>query len=164
MNSPNARTWKDAVSFLAVVVIFQAVGAFLGWLTQQDIDDWYNTLIKSPLNPPNPVFGIVWTILYLVLAVSAWLIWKAEPSRLRTVFLGIFVAHMVLNWAWTPLFFTLHMVMPAFALIVVLALSGGLLVLTSLKIDKRVATMLIPYIAWLCFAGHLTFYIALHNF
>lgn len=159
MESPR----KNILSLLAFVILLQVAGGFLGWLTSHDVDTWYQTLIKSPLNPPGYAFGIAWTILYVLLSVCAWLVWIKPENVQRKNILALFAVHMVLNWIWTPVFFTAHLVAPAFFLILVLIATALLLGKMIQPLDHRAALLLIPYIGWLSFAAHLNLYIWQNN-
>ena len=164
MNLPLMITPQKAFPFLAIVLFFQGMGGLMGWITATGIDDWYQALVKSPLNPPDYVFGIAWTILYFLLSVSFFLVWQSPKTKERTAALVLFSLHMVLNWAWSPLFFMAHQLFASVALI-------GIMIVTAVfmmafyykKISRGAALLLTPYIAWLCFAGHLSHYIWTHN-
>lgn len=163
MNTPATRTRRNLLGFLAIVFFFQAMGGLMGWITSESVGDWYTTIRKSPLNPPDALFGIAWTTLYFLLAVSFWLVWKKEPSAYRTTTLSLFTGHMVLNWLWTPVFFTLHLLFISYALILVLIFTGAMVAWMVYGADKRAGCLFIPYILWLCFAGHLSHYIWIAN-
>ncbi len=156
-NNP-AQTIHPAISFLGIVALFQAMGGLMGWITANGIDGWYQALVKSPLNPPDYVFGIVWTVLYFLLALAFWRLWKKPHSKERTYILSLFLIQMILNWFWSPLFFTAHALSPSFFLIVSLIALTGLLCWKSWPMDKIAAGIFMPYMAWLTFAGHLSFY------
>lgn len=163
MQSNATRTTNRAVSFLAWVAFFQAMGGLMGLITSQDLDSWYRGLEKSQLNPPDPVFGITWTLLYFLLSISFWLLWlRRNLPGTRTVLL-LFGGHMILNWIWTPAFFTFHLLAGSFYLILALIVTAAIVARKAYFVDKRAAWMFAPYIAWLCFAAHLSFYIWQNN-
>ena len=157
MNPVGKRTRKPLISFLIVLGVFQIVGGFLGWVSGPDA--WYDALAKSPLNPPGYVFGIVWPLLYALLAFSLWSVWQQKDSRGRTFALRLFAIHMVLNWAWTPVFFIAHQVFAALLLLYVLIFTAAMLLWLVWPMGKTAALVFVPYIAWLTFAGHLTHFI-----
>jgi benzodiazapine receptor len=159
MNSLDTRTQKPLVSFLIVFAIFQLVGGFLGWVSGPGMDGWYDSLVKSPLNPPGIVFGIVWPVLYGLLAYSFWTVWRKENLLDRNFVLRLFAAHMVLNWAWSPVFFIAHNIIAALVLLFILIFTASMLLWLIWPIDKKAAIVLVPYLGWLTFAGHLTHYI-----
>lgn len=160
----NFSVFKKLSSLALFVAGFQLMGGLLGWLTAQDVGTWYANLEKSPLNPPDYAFGIAWTILYVMLALSAWRVWmqQDEPSSRKKI-LSLFGAHMALNWVWTPVFFTAHLTGPAFFIITALIVTALWLVRMIWPVDRPAAVLLAPYIGWLCFAAHLNFYIWQHN-
>jgi benzodiazapine receptor len=145
------------------VIGFQVIGGLMGLFSPGNVDLWYDPLVKSPLNPPGVAFGIAWTILYFLLAVCLWMVWKLPDSQNRRIILTFFGIHMVMNWAWTPLFFSLHAVMSALVLLVALVITAIMLFKMIWPLDRRAAMLLLPYIAWLCFATHLNYYIWAHN-
>lgn len=105
----------------------------------------------------------MWTILYILLSVAFWLVWKKEPSKERTTVLSLFAGHMVLNWLWTPAFFTFHLLFVSYALILVLIFTAAMVAWLAYREDKRTIFAFVPYILWLCFAGHLSQYIWIAN-
>ncbi len=163
MNPTDTRTKHPVLSFLVIAVFFQAMGALMGWITAQGVDGWYQSLARSPLNPPDATFGIVWTALYFLLSVAFWIVWEKNGSKERTFALRLFAFHMVLNWLWSPLFFTAHALLPAFTLILVMIFTAAMLFWLILPLDKRAASVFVPYIGWLTFAGHLSHYILQKN-
>jgi benzodiazapine receptor len=142
--------------------------ALIGWLalcfsvaavssifSAESITHWYAGLIKPPLNPPNQVFGPVWTVLYALMAVSAWIVWKTRPSACRRRGLLLFCIQLGLNVLWTWSFFARHQPLTAFADIVVLWIGIFLTILTFRKMSRTAAWMLVPYLAWVTFASYL---------
>lgn len=148
------------ITFLAV---FQAVGALMGFITSTGTDGWYQTLERSPLNPPDYMFGIAWTILYVFLAVYSWLMTYA-PRTVRTRrILMLFAAHMALNWAWSPVFFVVHALFASYVIILILILTGLALIWMSWPVRRAGALLLVPYLLWLMFAAHLSWFIWTNN-
>ena len=139
------------------------MGGLMGWITSQSVDGWYRELARSPLNPPDYTFGIAWTILYFLLSVSFFLLWHSPKTKERSFALRLFFFHMILNWAWSPLFFTANQLFASFALIVVMIIMAVFMVVYFKKINRAAALLLIPYIAWLSLACHLSYYIWAHN-
>ncbi|MDG2051915.1 MAG: tryptophan-rich sensory protein [Myxococcota bacterium] len=141
------RNLLALIAFLVVVSMAAVFGAFFtpGW--------WYEALAKPPLNPPNWIFGPVWSALYLAMAVSGWLIWRAQPDAVRP--LALWCAQLLLNAAWSGLFFGLHR--PGLALIEILILWGvlGATVIAFWPIHRIAGMLLLPYWAWVTFASYL---------
>ncbi|HAT8321100.1 TPA: tryptophan-rich sensory protein [Legionella pneumophila] len=136
---------------------------FLGMLTQANIPSWYEELNKSGLTPPGPVFSIVWSILYALLAIVAWVLWcSRNESEMRSVFY-LYSVQMLMNWAWIPLFFVLHWTGLGFLWILVMAGLTGLLILSLKNKKESIAILLLPYLVWLLFAAYLNGMIWLLN-
>lgn len=136
---------------------------FLGMLTQANIPSWYEELNKSGLTPPGPVFSIVWSILYALLAIVGWVLWcSRNESEMRSVFY-LYSVQMLMNWAWTPLFFVLHWTGLGFLWILVMAGLTGLLILSLKNKKESIAILLLPYLVWLLFAAYLNGMIWLLN-
>lgn len=124
---------------------------------------YYNSLKKSPLTPPDYVFGIVWPILYVMMFVSAYLIQSNSKCIGFCTPLVYFTVQLLINLSWTTVFFGLQMRRTAFIMIL-LIIGFTLLTYTEfIKIEKYAAYLLIPYIAWLGFASYLNYYIIRHN-
>jgi tryptophan-rich sensory protein len=138
--------------FTLVVFIVLVVGGGLaiGFLTAPG--EWYAGLAKPPFNPPAWVFGPVWTLLYVVIAVSGWRTWQRDrggwPMRL-------WWAQLALNFLWSPVFFAAHRI--GLALLVVLALLAAILsfIAASWRPDRVAAWLFMPYAAWVAFASLL---------
>lgn len=154
---------KSFLLLAAFILAFQAIGGILGSMTSGAMDAWYIPLEKSPLNPPGYVFGIAWTILYAFLAIALWLIWKSPRTEERKNTLILFSIHMIMNWAWTPVFFGAHQVLAAFILLVAIFLTAAALCRMAWDLDRRAAFLLMPYLGWLAFASYLNHYILMNN-
>jgi benzodiazapine receptor len=118
-------------------------------------DEWYKALKKPSWNPPNSIFAPVWTALYLLMAASAWLVWRRYGLAGAILPLGLFVLQLLLNAGWTWTFFGLHR--PGLALFDILALWVVLLItlVSFWKLDLLAGVLLIPYLVWVSFATAL---------
>jgi len=147
-----ARDWVALVVFTAICLAAGGVG---GWLTNAAVKTWFRTLQRPPLSPPDWVFGPVWTTLYVMMAIAAWLVWRRRHAADVRVALTLFAAQLVLNVAWSGLFFYLQN--PAAALIEIFALEATLVatVIAFRRIDAKAAALLLPYVAWVAFAAYL---------
>jgi benzodiazapine receptor len=134
---------------LAVVVAIASLGAFF------PPGDWYATLAKPPFNPPNWVFGPAWTTLYLMIAVATWLLWRADASAARRRALRLNAVQLVLNAAWTPLFFGLQAPGLALACITLMWLAILATILGAWRVSRPAAWLLVPYLGWVSFATML---------
>jgi tryptophan-rich sensory protein len=118
---------------------------------------WYQSLLKPNWTPPPWLFGPVWTILYIMIGVAGWMIWSSRKSPRGRAAFGLFALQLVLNFAWTPVFFGLHAPGPAFGVISALvACIAGTIVVTW-RTERAASLLLIPYAAWVCFASALNF-------
>ena len=118
---------------------------------------YYASLVKPSWSPPAWVFGPVWTALYLMMAVAAWLVWRQDGWRAQRAPLSLYLLQLALNALWTPVFFGLRS--PGLALVVIVSL-GAAIVLTgrAFRPVSRIASwLLVPYLVWVVFAAALNF-------
>ena len=116
--------------------------------------DWYASLAKPSWNPPAWIFGPVWTALYLMMAVAAWVVWKRSGWRLA---IRLYFFQLLLNAAWTPIFFGARQIGWAAVEIVVLWLAIVATLAAFLRISKTAGWLLVPYLLWVTFAAFLNF-------
>ncbi len=116
---------------------------------------WYAALEKPSFNPPSWVFAPVWSTLYLLMAIAAWLVWREGGWKVQGRPLAWFVGQWALNVLWTPLFFAKHLLGPAFLEICVLTLVLLITMVLFARVRQAAALLLIPYLAWISFAGFL---------
>jgi tryptophan-rich sensory protein len=137
---------RSLLVFLVVVIALAGIGGLF------PPDGWYAALFKPSWTPPGWVFGLVWGLLYPAIAVAGWRLWRAEPSPERTISGWLWAIQLVLNAAWSPLFFGAHL--PLVALAVVLALFA--VIAAALPWFRRVsplaAWLFVPYGAWIMVA------------
>ena len=118
-------------------------------------DAWYRALKKPSWNPPNSVFGPVWTILYLLMAAAAWLVWRQYGIAGAIAPLGFFVLQLALNAAWSWLFFGRHEIAAAFLDILVLWAAIFATMLLFWRLVPVAGILLVPYLLWVSFAAVL---------
>ncbi|MCX7825429.1 MAG: tryptophan-rich sensory protein [Verrucomicrobiae bacterium] len=143
------KQWLALAGWLALCFGAAAFGGLFG------PGEWYARLRKPAWNPPNWVFGPVWTTLYIMMAVAAWRVWRLADNGARRKALGLFLAQLALNAAWTPLFFGLKQPGLAFAEIVLLWIAIGATTAAFFKLDRVAAWLMAPYLAWVSFAAVL---------
>lgn len=147
----SARVWLGLIGWLALS--FSA--ASMGGLFRPG--EWYASLAKPSWNPPAWIFAPVWTTLYALMAIAAWMVWKRGGFAVQRVPLSLFIVQLALNAAWTPLFFGLHRLGVA-AIEIVLLLAAILLTIRAFhRVSRIAAYLLIPYAAWVSFAAVLNF-------
>jgi benzodiazapine receptor len=160
---------RDILMLIVFIAISFAVAAIGSIGTAGNVDGWYATAKKAPWNPPNFLFGPVWTVLYVLMSVAAWLVWRRRYSVDTRPALVAYVVQLVLNSIWTPVFFGLYPVMGpaalwlALAIIVLLDIAVLITMLRFWPIRKVSAVMLIPYWAWVLFATTLNAALAVLN-
>lgn len=142
------------VLFLAVCLGVGGAGAFA---TSPEIAGWYRTINKPSWNPPDFVFGPVWTTLYVLMGVSAWLVWKPAGFRAAAAPLAIFAGQLGLNCAWSFIFFGAHQPGWAFGEIVLLWLAIVATMVAFARRSRLACWLLSPYLAWVSFASVLNF-------
>jgi benzodiazapine receptor len=118
---------------------------------------WYENIAKPRWRPPNWLFGPVWAVLYVMIAVSGWLVWKRAGLSGGAVPLAIYLAQLALNAAWSGLFFGLRRPDLAFAEICLLWLSIVATIAAFAGVDHLAALLLVPYLLWVTFASLLNF-------
>lgn len=124
---------------------------------------WYNNLYKSPFTPPTWVFTPVWTLLYITIAISLFLFLKSGFTKEKILPLVFFTIQMLLNFAWTPVFFGMQNIRNAYIIIVLLVVFLALIIISFYRFSKRSAYLLVPYLIWSLFAAYLNFYILINN-
>ena len=142
------------------LVISVAVAGLAGvagsFFTVSEIPTWYEGLVKPALNPPGWLFGPVWALLYLLMGISLWLIWKSDAAE-KSRAMWLFAAQLALNAVWSPVFFGTHSIGNALAIIVLLWAAIVLTILVFKKISRPAAWLLAPYILWVSFAAYLNY-------
>jgi len=144
---------SNKLSIFIFVPLALVLGALASSNTSTDI--WYQSLLKSDLNPPGYVFGIVWPILYLLMSVSAYRTFEVTKK--------LFLIQLFFNTIWSWLFFSLHMPVIALINIWLLIFLNITLLIQMIKIDRISGIIFIPYIAWLLFASYLNLFIVINN-
>lgn len=151
---------KSILTPVLAIVSILAASLIGGVATATSIQNgWYATLTKSPLNPPNYVFGPVWTVLYIMIGVSFVVVWKAAFHKARDYKMA-FGVQMALNLLWSLVFFGLRS--PEGGVVVILAMLAAIIwnIVVFNRYKKLAALLLVPYLAWVSFATYLNISIA----
>ncbi|MEP0813171.1 MAG: tryptophan-rich sensory protein [bacterium] len=139
------------------------VGMASGYLTADSVAEWYPRITKPSWTPPSWLFGPVWTILYVLMAVSAWRIWTRHRHERALLCLGIFSVQLAFNALWTGIFFGMRNPFLAFIEIIALWLLILLTIILFFNRDRLAGYLLIPYLMWVTFAAALNGAIAFLN-
>ena len=151
----SAQTWLGLLAWILVSFLPSATAAFV------DTGPWYDALNRPAWTPPSWVFGPVWTVLYLLMGIAAWRIWLKHGFADRA--LVLFLVHLILNAAWTWLFFGMHMLgVAAFEIVVLWAMILALVVMFWQR-DRLAGALLVPYFLWVTYASTLSIGFAMMN-
>lgn len=146
---------SQGVKLLLWIFGVLAFGLGISMWFQPEISPWYEGLSKSSLTPPDYVFGVVWPILYVLIATAGWYIFDEETSWEK----GIYLLQLLLNYSWTPVFFYYQQVGLGLLLIVSLSFITSYLVGMLYHVGSKAAILLTPYLLWLYFATYLNYVI-----
>lgn len=149
---------KDVLALAVSIGVCLSAGIFGSIFTASEIPTWFAALAKPAWSPPNWAFGPVWTTLYVLMGVSAWLIWRTGWKRkdVKTA-LGIFAAQLALNALWSLIFFGWHQLGWAFLEVILLWVAILVTIVFFAKISRPAAWLLAPYLAWVTLASILNF-------
>ena len=155
MNAEN----KNHPSLILWIMALIAIGGIISSLTKPEIGSWYSTLNRSTLTPPNYVFPIAWTILYGIIGACGWFIWCESQFPKLSIIKTLYVAQLILNWSWTPLFFHYHLTGISLVVLGLMDILVGILIFLAYRKMRAVSLLMIPYLSWILFATYLNFYI-----
>ncbi|HEX2802864.1 MAG TPA: TspO/MBR family protein [Sphingomicrobium sp.] len=145
--------WKYALVTVPAIVL---LGSLSGWLSNSGYGNgWFDSLDKPFFMPPGWAFGLVWPILYALLGIALAIILAEPPSDARRKALLLFFVQLALNFAWSPLFFAAHWVRVALMTIFVMAAIAAMTARQFWQIRRVAGALMLPYLAWLCFAAAL---------
>lgn len=152
------------LAFIISIAITLGIGALGSWATAQSVKTWYLTINKPSFNPPNWLFAPVWTTIFILVGIAAYLVWikKDKITHFPRTF-AIYAIQLILNLAWSFIFFYLHEIGFALAEIILLLVVIIINAITFYKIDKWAGLLFIPYILWVSFASFLTYNIFILN-
>jgi len=151
----------DWTKLISSVIICQAAGIIGGLVTAPNIGNWYASLIRPELSPPNWIFAPVWTFLYLTMGISLYLIWSKRKFHKKA--LSIFAVQLFFNFTWSLVFFGLHQISLALINLIILIAFIIITIIDFYKIDKNAGLILIPYLLWCLFATYLNYSLMILN-
>lgn len=128
------------------------VGGVSGYATVSSLQNWYPTLVKPSFNPPNYLFGPVWTLLYLLMGVSLYIIWSSPAGTVRNAAIFAFALQLFLNFWWSILFFGLHHPLAALAEIIAMWFAILYMIIAMRAVSPTAAYLQVPYLLWVSFA------------
>ena len=148
---------RQALGLLGWLALCYGAAALGGLFTASSVQDWYPSLARPAWTPPSWLFGPVWTVLYGLMAVAAWLVWRGRGWGGARGPLGLFLLQLVLNVLWSLVFFGLRLPGAAFAEIVLLWLAILVTMIAFWRIRGLAGGLLLPYLLWVSFAAALNF-------
>ena len=154
MPEETVRTWKK-IALITVPAII-VIGDIIGVLSQSGFrNSWFAALNKPFFMPPGWAFGVAWNLLYALMGIALAMVLALPPSPRRKLALILFFAQLVLNYAWSPIFFAGHDIALAKVVIFLMAILAAAAAGQFLRLTKTAGLLLIPYLAWLIFAAVL---------
>lgn len=148
----NKRFGRDVLGLVLFLLLCLAVSGIGGAITATSVDTWYQALEKPPFNPPDWVFAPVWTLIYLLMAVAGWRIWRTPASAARGNALLLFAVQLVLNLVWSLVFFGFQQI--GMALVEIATLLAAILAnsIVFWRIDRAAGVLFVPYVLWVAYA------------
>jgi benzodiazapine receptor len=150
-------TVQQCVGLVVAIVICFAAASLGGLVTAPNIPNWYADLAKPTWNPPSWIFGPVWSCLYLMMAVSAWIVWRQAGLAGAKLPVALFAVQLALNSLWSILFFGLHSPGMSAGEILLLWMAILATLITFWNRSRWAGGLLVPYLAWVSFAAVLNF-------
>jgi len=148
---------KNIYKLVISIAIPLAIGALGSYITVTGISSWYQTINKPSWNPPNAIFGPVWTTLFILMGIALYLVWTSGNKASKTTAITLFSIQLILNFFWSLLFFNQHQIFGALIEMVLFWISILLTIFAFSKFSKAAAWLLVPYISWVSFAMVLNF-------
>lgn len=143
--------WKKFLSSLLIPIIIGGISAFI----IRDSTDIYPTLERPPLSPPPWLFPVAWTVLYILMGISLYLIRVNNTVYEKRTAYILFAVQLFLNFIWSPIFFVGERYLLSLLVLIALVIITAAMIVSFYKISKPAALLQIPYFIWLCFAGYL---------
>jgi tryptophan-rich sensory protein len=149
------------VSFLLFALATFSVSLIGGLATIAFKEPWYSLLIKPSFNPPDWIFGPVWTILYLMMTIAIWNFWHNKNRNMNTVY--IYFIHLITNTTWSIVFFVFHKIFLASVVLIILIILIIILIIRFKRVNLLSYYLMIPYLLWCCFALFLNLTLSILN-
>jgi tryptophan-rich sensory protein len=142
--------WRAGIVLVPLLLLLGGISARVSGSTEEN--GWYQTLVLPALQPPGPVFGIAWSILYTTIAIAAAIVWGHKRAPGRGLALGLFSLGFVINLAWSPVFFRMHLILPALGIIAIMLVLAIATAFAFARVSRVAAWLMLPYLVWLGFA------------
>lgn len=160
--------WFSTGSFARAAIVAVPAILLMGGLVARiagstDTNPWYQSLSLPVFQPPGPLFGIAWAILYTLIGVAFAMVWGTKMVSGKRLAIALFAVGFAINLTWSPVFFRLHMISAALGIIAVMLLVAIATTWSFWRVNRLAGWLMLPYLAWLCFAGALNIAILMLN-
>ena len=145
--------WRAAIVAIPLLLVLGGLSARLSGSTEDN--PWFQSLVLPSFQPPGWAFGVAWSIFYTLMGVAAALVWAHKGASGRGLALGLFVLQLGINLAWSPMFFKLHLILPALGIIGVLFFAAAAMTWAFGRVSRVAMGLMIPYLCWIVFASML---------
>ena len=152
---------KKYMPFIVSVAIALGIGGLSAYLTKESMSI-YSAINRPPLSPPSWIFPVVWSVLFVLMGISAALVWKSNGGTLDAALL-FYAAQLAVNFCWTLIFFNFRAYFAAFIWLLLLLVLILITIIMFYRKNKAAGWLLFPYFVWVCFAGYLNFSIWILN-
>lgn len=146
---------KNIIKLIICITVPLLIGGISGFATATSINDWYVGINKPSFNPPNYLFGPVWTTLYILMGISFYMILQSPATEFRKKAIAIFCTQLFLNFCWSFIFFKFQLLGLAFIEIILMWVSIITMIIIFFEINKKAGLLQIPYLLWVSFASVL---------
>ena len=160
--------WFSTGSFARAAIVAVPAILLMGGLVARiagstDTNPWYQSLTLPVFQPPGPLFGIAWAILYTLIGFAFAMVWGTKAVPGKRLAIALFAVGFAINLTWSPVFFRLHMISAALGIIAVMLLVAIGTTWSFWRVNRLAGWLMLPYLAWLCFAGALNIAIMMLN-
>ncbi|RZK51883.1 MAG: tryptophan-rich sensory protein [Pedobacter sp.] len=160
----NEKSKFQFLPFIICIALPICIGFVGSLLTMESVKTWYTTINKPSFNPPNGIFGPVWTSLFILMGIASYLVWKQRKTAINyNTAATLYLVQLVFNLGWSFLFFYQQQIGMALVEIIILLVLIIATAITFYKINKVAGWLFVPYILWVSFASYLTYSIYILN-
>jgi benzodiazapine receptor len=164
MKTNTANSKFQIIPFIISLVITLGIGIVASLFTRPEIPGWYSTLNKPSFTPPNWLFPVAWTILYILIATAAHMVWeRRDGSPIYKTTAVLYIIQLALNFSWSIVFFGIHQIVGGLIIIIALLVTIVLIISWFSRFSKTAAWLLVPYLLWVGYATLLNISIVVLN-